>query len=391
MGLPAEILVVIGGFLHRYDRRALGMAHPLYEKGREKRSIDRSRFLCSVAGYEELVRWGCPVDESMLHAACLAGCLDVVRLIKNTGMAWGHGKAGAAIISGNMELLDWMLSSGANIHDHKYTTVRHVCVEALEIIRSHGIDMNPSPSAIRNAALWGHAAVLEWYAERGFNISWTNVLHSAACGDREDGELSYVKRQCPRRGLSHVEMVRWALSRATPNEDTLLCAISSGNVEVFDLVHGSGELEFSHLDAADRAIKSGSIDMVKRISRVIRNMPRLLAESRHHLYPPTVPIAEWCLRNRLRLGEHAMMRAARSGNLELVQWLHSNGCPHDDRTTIHALRSKNPIKVFSWMIDNGFEFDVGYIEELEGGTRSEVHKWLIKKYGHLIDDISDEE
>ncbi len=386
--LPTDILILIGSYLPRYDRRALGIAHHGYERGRKRyKRIDRFRFLRSVSGYEELIGLRCPINGDMLYTACLAGCLDVVRSIRERGVPWARADADAAVISGNMELYDWMLSSGGLRNAAMYSIMERGCIEALEIREAHGLDAVPSVYEIEKAAEYGHIHMIEHLISRGVPIPWHGVLSAAVRGGYAEGYI--IGREPPIRGSSHLEMVRWVLRHHQPNENALLRAIHSGNADVFDLIYSSPELEFCPTMATRAAIASGSINMVNIVHGILPDMPQLLQPQ--NISPPTLPIAEWFHRHGISFTQHDMIGAAVRGDLELVRYLHENGCPHDRNTIIHALESKNPIQLFMWMIENGFEFDIRDISKISGDAKPEIYKWLIERYGNQLEDLSDGE
>ena len=52
------------------------------------------------------------------------------------------------------------------------------------------------------------------------------------------------------------------------------------------------------------------------------------------------------------MDEGGMDRAARSGNLELVQWLRGEGCPWDEHTCYRAVMQGH-VEVLRWARQNG--------------------------------------
>ena len=56
------------------------------------------------------------------------------------------------------------------------------------------------------------------------------------------------------------------------------------------------------------------------------------------------------------MDERVMRSAARSGNLELVQWLRGEGCPWNLLTCVHAI-NKGHVEVLRWARENGCPWD----------------------------------
>ena len=56
------------------------------------------------------------------------------------------------------------------------------------------------------------------------------------------------------------------------------------------------------------------------------------------------------------MDEWVMREAARSGNLELVQWLRGEGCPWDWKTCWYAV-DKGRVEVLRWLRSNGCPWD----------------------------------
>ncbi len=376
--LPKELLRLIVGFLPLFDRRVLALSYPRCSATLQKYTfIDRSRFLVSVRGYEELLELDCPLDEEMLRHACRLGSAEVVRLIRAKGIPWGTECAALIVKNGNMELLDWALSDGATPDDVERRALTYGCIEALEIMRRHEFPMDRIGYLATNAAAYGHIPAIEWLMSQGNTIPWDDVLVSAALSYKEC-QPRYIGDIAPVRGLSHVDTVRWVLQYTKTFPDALTNAASGGNVEVFDLLYKPAFIYESSAEIIARcACISQNIDMIRKVHGLIPAMPELLA------YDPPIfrnsEVAEWGLNNGLGL-EKSMTEAAGIGNLPLLKFLHEHGCPHDEKTILWALRSRNAVKMHLWMVENGFKFDPQRIRSWEGVLNKRIYGWLVRRY-----------
>ena len=73
-----------------------------------------------------------------------------------------------------------------------------------------------------------------------------------------------------------------------------------------------------------------------------------------------------------------MEYAARSGNLELVQWLRGEGCPWDWKTCWYAI-DKGHVEVLRWARENGCPWDAHY------RNRAAAELGYTNDFGNLVD------
>ncbi len=67
-------------------------------------------------------------------------------------------------------------------------------------------------------------------------------------------------------------------------------------------------------------------------------------------YGGHIPVAQWLVATyNVPLDSHYIADAAMSGNLDLVKWLHQQGCPWDSEATQHAAMIGN-LEIFQWLL-----------------------------------------
>ena len=79
------------------------------------------------------------------------------------------------------------------------------------------------------------------------------------------------------------------------------------------------------------------------------------------------------------MNETVMNCAARSGNLELVQWLRGEGCPWDYWTCYWAVK-KGHVEVLRWARENGCEWDA------ETRDRAAAELGYTDDFGNLVEE-----
>ena len=88
------------------------------------------------------------------------------------------------------------------------------------------------------------------------------------------------------------------------------------------------------------------------------------------------PIAEKELRtlscSGIAMDERVMREAARSGNLELVQWLRAEGCAWDWKTCYRAV-GHGHVEVLRWARENGCPWSAG------------IRDWAARELGYTDD------
>ncbi len=368
MNLSVCVLREIGTFLDKLDRRALGIAMRKYKRGRRKyKKIDRKRFLYSMEGYERLLYWGCPVDTFLLCRACAVGCNEVISAIRSTGLPWTTGTLLAAASTGNDTLTDQILASGIYTEAALRLALREGHINILDLFRHHGFRIEVNEHSFREIGKRGHIALLEYLITLGIPVEWEQVMIGAS---------------------SNAEMIRYALPFTPATPATVVSSIYGGNVAAFDFLL-SVVPEFiplpSHLPAA---MSSGNAAMIERIIELLPEGTSLEGGS---LWADNIETAKLLKKHGVKFTVSTMEYAVSKGNLPLIKWLHSHGCPHGEKTTHTALMLPNPVRIFRWMVRNRFPFNVRDISRLRDIISPEVHKWLIKNYGHEIEDLTDSE
>jgi hypothetical protein len=76
--------------------------------------------------------------------------------------------------------------------------------------------------------------------------------------------------------------------------------------------------------------------------------------------------------------------AAMGGHLEVLQWLHANDCPWNERTCMLAAR-RGHLEVLQWAIENGCPWDE---EELYIAAAEKGHETIVRALIELGADVN---
>jgi len=97
------------------------------------------------------------------------------------------------------------------------------------------------------------------------------------------------------------------------------------------------------------------------------------ARAEKNLYPRraafSYPAPLLCVRDACAL-------AARGGDLELLKWLHSTGCPFDPRKTLPAAAQGGYLEVLTWLHNQGCPLVASTCDAAAEGGHLEVLTWL---------------
>ncbi len=385
--LPIDILNLIGSFLRQYDQRALSLATPLYRKGREKKLIDKARFLSSEAGYDELLRYGAPVLPETLTTACIEGCLGVVLRMRQL-LPWGRSDAYAAVMGGNLDILELVLSSGAPHARAVGAACNTGNIDVLRLMRSNGLNIAPSEAGIDNAVRQGHIPLLEWLEEEGIQLNFSSNALCIACYGAYRSSPYFRKRENLPRGVSEIEMARWLIEEREmiPDEHTARAAAFSGDIELFDFIYRllpPMSVE-QRKTIAHGAVERGSIPMIDHLMNM--GIDALVCYRDGYAFP-SIAIAEKYIARGLPLSSSHLLSTTSGGDIPMLEWLHAHGCPSCDAVISSALIGDRPKETFEWLISHGYRFQISDIDNLEEGTPTRVYKWLIEKYGDEIEEL----
>ena len=240
----------------------------------------------SVASSIALINWamdnGCPSKNYVwVDEAGKDGNLDVVCWIcdNSNNSEWSYAVSNVAL-GGHLHILEWAYTDKLKDLSSIYKDAAfsgHIDVLKWAKEKNIWIDRCDMQDVSNAAAEGGHQKVLEWLRNNGFE--WDNWT---CAGAARGGHLDVLKWLCA-EGCGMDESVYWQ-------------AAEGGHLDIVKWAHASG-LSSDGSDLCGYAAKGGYFEMIKW--------------AREHGFP-------W--------GRYAMWWAAYYDRLEILKWVHANGC-----------------------------------------------------------------
>ncbi|PNH10621.1 Superoxide dismutase [Mn], mitochondrial, partial [Tetrabaena socialis] len=289
--------------------------------------------LCAAAGAGQLevCRWlrqqGCSWDRWTLDAAAEGGHQDVCEWLLANGCPWSEEAAGKTARGGHVGLVDWLLATG---HD-SYSLVEdaaagcdlptlqrlhttHLTEPLCEVAK----DFAMAAAAGSLTADW-HAKV-EWLEEQGY------PANAVACAE--------AVKQPDWRGR-----LEWLQQRGYPlDEGVPVAAAEAGTLDALLYVLESGVVLDDYIadHAAEKAATGGHLAVLQALHARgfdIAGAATAAAGGGH------LPVVAWLvevLGADKVLSAQVFASAVKSGNMELLAWLHDRGCPWDHNAFAYA-------------------------------------------------------
>jgi uncharacterized protein YciI len=171
----------------------------------------------------------------------------------------------------------------------------------------------------QNAARFGHLKLLKWLREQGCPWDHETFVSAVRFGNIEILDWLYQKK-CPWSRVAsksalesgNWDVLRWLCQRKCPWDArsfsaAVSAAVGTGNVDMAQLLHEQ-ERPAATDTVLDVAVGAGNLTMVKLL------------------------VDRGC-----RMSKYTCAVAARNGHLEILTWLHEQGCPWDSDTFVSAV------------------------------------------------------
>jgi len=232
-----------------------------------------------VLEWFEAQGWSC--DESVCTNAAQYGHLDVLQWARARGCPWNNNVYKAAVRGGHLHIIQWAHQHGCLLPRSK-RDFRECC---------------------REAAFYGHVAVLAWLLDHG--ASWSKgIAKDAATG-------------------GHPCIFRWADSRGHPWRTPHACwgAAKANRTDMLWWLRENG-CPWDE-ETCGRAAKHGNLATLK-----------------------------WLRKHGCPWNKWTCIYAAMWGHLEILQWARSKGCPWSKRVRREA-EDHEYDDILRWAIDNG--------------------------------------
>jgi hypothetical protein len=288
-----------------------------------------------------------------------------------------HAIIGAAA-NGHLAILEYLVADGVNINLHKLsrTVAKHNHPEVLKWAYSVGVPLHDKCCvyAARNCDL----ELLQWLVANGCVLD-ERVYGAAADGGRLDiikwafdRGLPLTFRLCDALAGGHFELATWARANGVSWTDgDTIEAIECGRLDILKWAQSTGGLQC--FDVCGRAATSGEFDIVdwaiaegfpadSRVGECAIFRGKTLEQIKK--YPDN------CLRSAA-----VMAAAAGTGNVKLMKWLVSIGCPLDHRVYVEAAHNDKLKAIrYAWSIGCPYHCSARYAAVSQGHTR--VVDWI---------------
>lgn len=350
--------------------------------------------LCAISvaaaggGHQEVVRWcvdnDSPWSAKMCSSAAMGGHFELLKWLRAKDCPWDAMTCMRAVTAGHLEMLQWCRANDCPWH---LSICRSAALRGLLHILQWCI-ANGCPTdhdtIYSAAAEEGHLDVIKWCRAMGY--SWSPSVCSIAASQ---GHLEVVKwcitngcpwgtNTFPSAGIfcADLDMLKWAKSRGCP-------WISEHDYSTYFIGGAKGSLELLQWWKSqsypwnDEFISHGA----GRYGHL--NVLAWLHEQGCHLNETICVIAamngfldilKWWRANQYAWHEATCAAAAYGGGLEVLQWCRVNGCPWDEGTCRLAARNGD-LAMLKWCKANDCPWDVLTCAAAAKECRLDVLQW----------------
>ncbi|PNH10596.1 Fibronectin type 3 and ankyrin repeat domains protein 1 [Tetrabaena socialis] len=275
------------------------------------------------AGQLEVCRWlrqqGCSWNCWALDAAAEGGHQDLCEWLLASGCPWCDRAAGMAARGGHVGLMDWLLGTGHNsAFEGLFEAAAAGCdLPTLQRLHStHSTQPLCEFSKIMVLAFAAGSLTADWRAK----VEW---LEGQGCPRTAEACAKAVKQPDWRGRL------QWLQQRGYPLSP--MVAEAAAEVGALEYVLGSGVALVQHNahHAALNAAANGNTAMLLALHTRGFNVVAAATIAAEHGRLPVVAWLVETLGAEKVLSAQVFASAARSGNMELLAWLHDRGCPWD--------------------------------------------------------------
>lgn len=318
-----------------------------------------SSFVCEVAvsnGHLEAAEWlierGFLFGDGAVNKAAHGGHLHVIKWVVANGRVLGPLVFSAAASGGHLELLKWMRKNG---HGCELRRLKFISFEVVKWMYEEGIVTDIL--ACEELLSWDCSLpVLEWMVTNGHEFSWRAYDYISASGNLKALKWAREKGEAPRGDkvwenfakAGNLKAMKWLVSNGFDCQKNLATKLCSA--DVLEWLFQRGQMPREPL--MDAAVDSGSTKVLE------------WAFSKN---------SEW-----ERGSERHYVKAARSNQAGVIEWLHNKGCPCDTEACREAA-DNGSLECLKYMRRNGFPWDARYVTL--AATRSECPRTIMWLHG----------
>jgi hypothetical protein len=352
-----------------------------------------------TAGQADVVRWLVDTsggNEMAKTYACTpaaqVGDFDLLKWLRGKGCPWSVTTMVHAVQWKDSAMAEWALEEGCPFASQK---VSKACAAAgnlnmLKQLRARGCPLDKG--TIAAAAEAGNLEVLQWLKEELRTLSWTQSACEAAAQGGHLEILQWLRRNscCWDEGTctaaaaadGHLELLQWAVAEGCPWDKQRCLQAACGcaslqnsmQLEVLKWVGTQWPRWNKMIQVCTEAVRQGNLEALQWAHSngcpwEEADCVRYAAE-RNHLH-----VLKWLvLKAGCHLPENTCLLAAKNGNLEMLQWARGQGCPWDEETCAAAAR-RGHLELLQWARSEGCPWGPGTCSEAAYGGHFDVLKW----------------
>jgi len=269
----------------------------------------------------------------------------------------------AAARAGNMEVLPatmkpeegllWGIStSSAAFEANQLDMVKHLFkTKEASTFPRHGL-----PELLGAAIRSGHLNMVQWLLKRGLIIVvkpiFTGLQWRVMIGRRTLDGMAYAAE------LGHHDMVYWLKAQGCDVTDEFCSgAIKFGSVELVDFgIRNGGVWQQENWYTAAKLGRVHVLEWAHTNVQRINHSPFSKQVCREAAFGGSITCLEWFRIKGFALDYSHCHIAARCGHLEALQWLRRHKCAWDEDIVETAL-AHNRFELFCWCIENGCPYN----------------------------------
>ncbi len=286
-----------------------------------------------------------PITKGACFRAAMAGRLDV--------MQWLHAKKydiydhaiTRITLSGNEAVLKWIYQSGL---ENEYNLFRGaICSNNLatvqewfKLIKMHQLSHQDQFTMMCTAVSQGNVAILSWMHQQGFNLHGRFQRVAAKTGHLDvlkwlcrKGPILYqeIEYAAARGGQEHIlTWLRETNASIVPSRSGLLGAVCGGRFQIVKWIISLGVPLDTGQSLFVKAVKTQNVELIEWLYKeghYTLNEKVFAAASKYVDNQCRIPALQWLYKKGCPYDETACYAAVRHGNLKALKWLRRNGCP----------------------------------------------------------------
>jgi len=296
----------------------------------------------------------------IMACAAAASDGDLVRLqgFRQRGFRWDRDTPKCAALYGHLHIL-------VSIHNH----ARHL------------LDASACASAVKGR----HLNIVGWLRGKGCLLNGNCYLNAAKNGDTKALQWLYDSGcwrgakgdECERAAAGgHLKALEWLRSKGRSwDYRTLVAAAHGGHIDVLDWAYGNGCPW--RANAMFTGVEGGPPDRYMTVLRWFHGKGLMDEKSLagfHAARTGNMEVLEWARATGCSWNEHLTAQAASAGRLGVLQWLRAHGCPWDNETC-NGAAYRGHLTVMMWARENGCPWNDGLYMSAAMGGHLHIMQW----------------